>query len=93
MPPLSQQPKKNRHIPPQSQKLTLREQVLETQVPCDMAKHAAREKQPGGRYKSVKEFIFPQTSAETYTSVLWLSIFSWKGASLTFLSRGIKNVE
>ena len=22
-------------------------------------------KQPGGRYKSVKEFIFPQTSAET----------------------------
>ena len=28
---------------PQSQKLTLREQLLETPVPCDMAKHAARE--------------------------------------------------
>ena len=28
---------------PQSQKLTLREQPLETPVPCDMAKHAARE--------------------------------------------------
>ena len=39
---------------PQSQKLTLREQLLETPVPCDIAKHAAREKQPGGRYKSLK---------------------------------------
>ena len=28
---------------PQSQKLTLREQLLETPVPCDMAEHAARE--------------------------------------------------
>ena len=28
---------------PQSQKLTLREQLLETPVPSDMAKHAARE--------------------------------------------------
>ena len=28
---------------PQSQKLNLREQLLETTVPCDMAKHAARE--------------------------------------------------
>ena len=27
----------------QSQKLTLREQLLEAPVPCDMAKHAARE--------------------------------------------------
>ena len=28
---------------PQSQKLTLREQLLETPVPSDIAKHAARE--------------------------------------------------
>ena len=47
---------------PQSQKLTLRVQLLETPVPCDMAKHAAGE---NNRYNSVKKFIFPQTSAET----------------------------
>ena len=51
---------------PQSQKLTRREQFLETPASAVWYGQTRRtRKQPGGRYKSVKEFIFPQTSAET----------------------------
>ena len=76
----------------QSQKLTLREQLLETPVPYDMAKHAARKNNLAAGTRVQRSLSSHRLLQRLRTTVLWLSIFSSKEASLTFLSRGIKNV-